>query len=583
MTYNTLRSQPSAGSQNSRGAGAPIILGPPPAPQPRQFLTTGGGGAHVAPPYLGQVHQAPAQSAASYSKMNLPHTSQTADIAQASKTSVFHTITSRHRAPPDAQQMSVNSNSSTSVGLPSFGLQLRNQPMITLGGGRGGGVSSVSSSVTLGLGGAFAPAVAYCGSTTMVPGSQGRTLMRIAPSPLGSIVPPQPVDSSTPWSAPVTSISRRRQRSRSSSDDSTAVKKKASSPRGRSRRSETRETRKGIDEEDNEKSDEDEWQRRRKQHRVESAASVVETDTRKRRLAPEPPMPLLPFPDARGQPNPFSLQRQALGIISAAPAVVTRASSYNVLQHSNEHSGVVRKLAAPAGKPATHIKYSPAAVQVASKWHISEAYSNEADKAFFFVFDTSSLLRLDDHLEDKLDAMTRRPSHCTLGVPFSVLDELDGMIKGFRKHHAPSSVPSTSSDGVTMSENSRGAVAMRARNWITEHCSTHQIRLQQRSEIDLVYNMNAIVADDRILGFAVFLKREKLVQGQIVFVTEDKMLKLKAMSEHFPTASVGELFSPTSSLEQHRGEGGKPIHPHRRAQRAQAVTRTRTCSKRGGK
>jgi len=52
------------------------------------------------------------------------------------------------------------------------------------------------------------------------------------------------------------------------------------------------------------------------------------------------------------------------------------------------------------------------------------------------------------------------------------------------------------------------------------------------------------VADDRILGFAMYLLKEKMVQGTVVFVTEDKMLRLKARGEKVTTAAVEDLFVP---------------------------------------
>lgn len=56
----------------------------------------------------------------------------------------------------------------------------------------------------------------------------------------------------------------------------------------------------------------------------------------------------------------------------------------------------------------------------------------------------------------------------------------------------------------------------------------NMIRFQKRAEVIEEYFKRSSNNDDAILGFAVFLRCE---DANVVFVTEDKFLRLKAQSE----------------------------------------------------
>lgn len=149
-----------------------------------------------------------------------------------------------------------------------------------------------------------------------------------------------------------------------------------------------------------------------------------------------------------------------------------------------------------------------------------------------FVFDTSSLL---DSEPGVLNLLLER-AH--IGIPFKVLDELDFMHKGGGGGGESSARTSAVSGGVNNNNNGnvphdrewRRKRAHDLRNWIASCVSksNSHLLLQRRTEVVEEYDRHTSNNDDRILGYAVYLRRSR---EKVLFVTEDKFLRIKAAAE----------------------------------------------------
>ncbi|KAH9601134.1 PIN domain [Trypanosoma melophagium] len=130
----------------------------------------------------------------------------------------------------------------------------------------------------------------------------------------------------------------------------------------------------------------------------------------------------------------------------------------------------------------------------------------------YFVFDTCSLLTA---TVDKLNALINCGKVC---LPSDVISELDGM--NTSKGQNPTE---------RKSEKRRFA-ARRVRNWIIANSGKgSQIRVQRKCEVEAPYDRRSESKDDYILGFAVYLEQSE--RRRVVFITEDKFLRVKAGAE----------------------------------------------------
>lgn len=155
------------------------------------------------------------------------------------------------------------------------------------------------------------------------------------------------------------------------------------------------------------------------------------------------------------------------------------------------------------------------------------------------VFDTSSLL---DSEPGVLNLLLER---AYIGIPFKVLDELDYMHKGgggdgSATTAAMRGVNSSSGSNVPHDREWRRKRAHDLRNWIAAcvgKANSH-VLLQRRTEVVEEYDRHTSNNDDRILGYAVYLRRNR---EKVLFVTEDKFLRIKAAAEIGRAYSYSEI------------------------------------------
>ncbi|GET87001.1 hypothetical protein, conserved [Leishmania tarentolae] len=152
------------------------------------------------------------------------------------------------------------------------------------------------------------------------------------------------------------------------------------------------------------------------------------------------------------------------------------------------------------------------------------------------VFDTSSLL------DSEPGVMSLLLERWFVGIPFTVLDELDRMHKacgggggggnGKSDHATATAAASTAAGNSTHDREWRRQRAHELRNWIAA-CLNNETQshllLQKRTEVIREYDRHATTNDDRILGYAVYLSQSQ--SAEVLFVTEDKFLRIKASSE----------------------------------------------------
>ncbi|CAJ1006661.1 putative PIN domain containing protein [Leishmania naiffi] len=154
------------------------------------------------------------------------------------------------------------------------------------------------------------------------------------------------------------------------------------------------------------------------------------------------------------------------------------------------------------------------------------------------IFDTSSLL------DSEPGVMNLVLEKWFVGIPFTVLDELDRMHKdrgggggsGKSDHGATTAAaaaaPAPAGVSGTHDREWRRQRAHELRNWIAaclSDAAQGRLLLQKRTEVVQAYDMHATTNDDRILGYAVYLKQQRA--ATVLFVTEDKFLRIKASSE----------------------------------------------------
>ncbi|KAG5510040.1 hypothetical protein GH5_07890 [Leishmania sp. Ghana 2012 LV757] len=142
-----------------------------------------------------------------------------------------------------------------------------------------------------------------------------------------------------------------------------------------------------------------------------------------------------------------------------------------------------------------------------------------------FVFDTSSLL------DSEPGVMNLVLEKWLLAIPFTVLDELDRMHKDRGGGGGKSDHAAAGANGMHDREWRRQR-AHELRNWIAA-CLTDESKsrllLQKRTEVVEEYDRHATSNDDRILGYAVYLSQHQA--AKVLFVSEDKFLRIKASSE----------------------------------------------------
>ncbi|CUG93686.1 Hypothetical protein, putative [Bodo saltans] len=176
------------------------------------------------------------------------------------------------------------------------------------------------------------------------------------------------------------------------------------------------------------------------------------------------------------------------------------------------------------------------------------------------VFDTSSLIKIFEW--EKEHMLDRIIDHHRIYIPNTTLDELDKMSK---QQQAPPQQNHRGDKLTALAMNCR-----RVRDWIAtktlegeENQRRHQsaylssssdarrIFIQRRTDIDPEYERRSLVNDDAILGYAVYLRNVRgITDVPIVFVTEDKMLSLKASSENFTAVSIRKLVEMEESSFQ---------------------------------
>jgi hypothetical protein len=143
----------------------------------------------------------------------------------------------------------------------------------------------------------------------------------------------------------------------------------------------------------------------------------------------------------------------------------------------------------------------------------------------WIVFDTSALLG--PNLKDMIPLLEEVAAVHVLCVPFKALDEIDGWTKAR-----------------DVDKRDQKHQAVRIRNWIREMLErgSPNVQVQKRSEVVLSFERQVQNNDDMILGYAVYLNSMARVDGRLVwFVTEDKMLQIKAHAEHLVVKNVAQL------------------------------------------
>ncbi|KAG5484109.1 hypothetical protein LSCM1_05964 [Leishmania martiniquensis] len=178
-----------------------------------------------------------------------------------------------------------------------------------------------------------------------------------------------------------------------------------------------------------------------------------------------------------------------------------------------------------------------------------------------FVFDTSSLL------DSEPGVMSLVLEKWLLGIPFTVLDELDRMHKdrGCGVGIGKSDHVATAGANGTHDREWRRQRAHELRNWIAaclSDASKSHLLLQKRTEVVEEYDRHATTNDDRILGYAVYLTQHQA--AKVLFVSEDKFLRIKASSELGKAYTYSEVRKfvgmpplPTASPTELRRKGNK--------------------------
>lgn len=168
------------------------------------------------------------------------------------------------------------------------------------------------------------------------------------------------------------------------------------------------------------------------------------------------------------------------------------------------------------------------------------------------VFDTSSLIKIFEWGKERV--LDRILSRHRIYIPNVTLDELDKMSK--------------QQSGSSAKLSARAVFCRSVRDWITSKINESQelqrlqrsssssdksadcrrIFIQRRTDVDPEYERRGLVNDDAILGYAVYLRNIRgIVDVPIVFVTEDKMLQLKASSEDFTCVGIQRLLEMEES------------------------------------
>lgn len=141
---------------------------------------------------------------------------------------------------------------------------------------------------------------------------------------------------------------------------------------------------------------------------------------------------------------------------------------------------------------------------------------------FVVVFDTSSLLVSDPGV------MNLACERWVVAISYTVLDEIDGLLKG-KGEGDKRKGPSDRTDNGAVKQQARAV-----REWLSQHSTSSQyslrVRFQKRTEVVQAYHDNVKTNDDRILGFAIYL-RATMPENRVIFVTEDHVLRLKAIAE----------------------------------------------------
>ncbi|CBZ24838.1 conserved hypothetical protein [Leishmania mexicana MHOM/GT/2001/U1103] len=241
------------------------------------------------------------------------------------------------------------------------------------------------------------------------------------------------------------------------------------------------------------------------------------------------------------------------------PKVPPSSSFASVSPHYSYPSMMTRSAtAAAAAAVAAAVKTTPATKTVPT----TSAGSRKSDRDMkCFVFDTSSLL------DSEPGVMNLVLEKWFIGIPFTVLDELDRMHKdrGGGGGSAKGDHAATAGANSAHDRDWRRQRAHELRNWIAACLSNeaqHHLWLQKRTEVVREYDRHATTNDDRILGYAVYLSQHQ--PAKVLFVTEDKFLRIKANSElgkAYAYSEVRKLVGmpplPTASPTASQGRNGK--------------------------
>ncbi|CAG9571159.1 conserved hypothetical protein [Leishmania major strain Friedlin] len=258
------------------------------------------------------------------------------------------------------------------------------------------------------------------------------------------------------------------------------------------------------------------------------------------------------------------------------PSAPSSPSFASVSPHYSYPSMMTRSAtAAAAAAVAAAVKTTPAttaitttsiagATRVSSKTNTRTATARSCKSSTdmrCFVFDTSSLL------DSEPGVMNLILETSFIGIPFTVLDELDRMHKDRGGSAKGDHVATTSTAGVNSTHDRewRRQRAHELRNWIAACLNKEaqsRLWLQKRTEIVREYDRHATTNDDRILGYAVYLSQHEA--AKVLFVTEDKFLRIKASSElgkAYAYSEVRKLVGmpplPTASSMASQGRSGK--------------------------
>ncbi|CBZ32653.1 hypothetical protein, conserved [Leishmania donovani] len=242
---------------------------------------------------------------------------------------------------------------------------------------------------------------------------------------------------------------------------------------------------------------------------------------------------------------PSMMTRSATAAAAAAVAAAAKTTPATTMMAATSMAGTTRV-------------FSKASTLTAS----AQSRKNSTDMRCF-VFDTSSLL------DSEPGVMNLILEKSFIGIPFTVLDELDRMHKdrggSAKDDHAVTAAASTAGVNSTHDREWRRQRAHELRNWIAACLSNEaqsHLWLQKRTEVVREYDRHATTNDDRILGYAVYLSQHQA--AKVLFVTEDKFLRIKASSElgkAYAYSDIRKLVGmpplPTASSTAAQGRSGK--------------------------